>query len=116
MEYIVGKTKLRIKSAILFLRTLQKESELRHEDDDPFQTEIDHLKNAIVGIDAIINEAKKKTQDVYLEEIEWPREIDVRDLEAMIAATRADGREVIRISARDLWRMASDRSERMIDE
>jgi len=112
MEYIEGRTKLWINSAILFLRTLQQESELRHEEDDPFQTEIDQLKNAIVGIDAIILEAKKQTQDVYLDEIEFPREIDVRDLQAMIEAARADGREVIRISAQDLWRMASNRNER----
>ncbi len=112
MEYIVRKTQQRIESAISFLRYLQSESELRHQEDDPFQTEIDHLKNAIVGFDAIRLEASKQTQDAYRKCIEEQKEIDLIQLEAVIALTRADGRESISISAQDLWRMASERNGR----
>jgi len=45
-------------------------------------------------------------------EIEEPQEVDASDLEAMIAAARTQGRDSIRISARDLWRMASDKRGR----
>lgn len=39
-------------------------------------------------------------------------EVDCADMEARIAFARAERRDSIRLSARDIWRMASDRRGR----
>lgn len=41
-----------------------------------------------------------------------PQEIDPADLQALIDATWKDDRLTVRMSARDLWRMATDRRGR----
>ena len=48
----------------------------------------------------------------WMANVEEPQEVDASDLEAMISAARTQGRDSIRISARDLWRMASDKRGR----
>lgn len=95
---------------IAFLKEMQEESDLRFEPEDPFQTAIDDLRNALFCIEAIRNDANEVA--AWRENIKEPQEVDVSDIEAMIAAARTQGRDSIRISARDLWRMASDRRGR----
>jgi hypothetical protein len=55
---------------------------------------------------------EKRSLVAWMANVEERQEIDLEDLEARIAAARADGRDHVAISARDLWRMASDRRGR----
>jgi len=55
---------------------------------------------------------ERRALSAWMANVEEPQEVDASDLEAMIAAARTQGRDSIRISARDLWRMASDKRGR----
>ena len=110
MSFRERRTVRDLNGVIAFLKEMQEESDLRFEPEDPFQTAIDDLRNALVCIEAIRNDANEVS--AWRKNIEEPQEVDASDLEAMIAAARTQGRDSIRISARDLWRMASDRRGR----
>lgn len=61
---------------------------------------------------AMLATRERRSLSAWMANVEEPQEVDASDLEAMIAAARTQGRDSIRISARDLWRMASDRRGR----
>lgn len=61
---------------------------------------------------AMLATRERLSLSAWMANVEEPQEVDASDLEAMIAAARTQGRDSIRISARDLWRMASDRRGR----
>lgn len=110
MSFLERRTVRDLNGVIAFLKELQEESDLRFEPEDPFQTAIVDLRIALVCIEAIRNDANEVS--AWRKNIEEPQDVDASDLEAMIAAARTQGRDSIRISARDLWRMASDKRGR----
>lgn len=61
---------------------------------------------------AMLATRERRSLSAWMSNVEEPQEVDASDLEAMIAAARTQGRDSIRISARDLWRMASDKRGR----
>lgn len=61
---------------------------------------------------AMLATRERRSLSAWMANVEEPQEVDASDLEAMIAAARTQGRDSIRISARDLWRMASDKRGR----
>lgn len=61
---------------------------------------------------AMLATREQRSLSAWMASVEEPQEVDASDLEAMIAAARTQGRDSIRISARDIWRMASDRRGR----
>lgn len=61
---------------------------------------------------AMLATRERLSLSAWMANVEEPQEVDASDLEAMIAAARTQGRDSIRISARDLWRMASDKRGR----
>lgn len=61
---------------------------------------------------AMLATREQRCLSAWMASVEEPQEVDASDLEAMIAAARTQGRDSIRISARDIWRMASDRRGR----
>ncbi len=61
---------------------------------------------------AMLATRERRSLSAWMANVEEPQEVDASDIEAMIAAARTQGRDSIRISARDLWRMASDRRGR----
>jgi hypothetical protein len=61
---------------------------------------------------AMLATRERLALSAWMANVEEPQEVDASDLEAMIAAARTQGRDSIRISARDLWRMASDKRGR----
>jgi len=76
-----------------------------------------HAESEIARLRKELDEARReicflRASSTNATEIEEPEEVDASDLEAMIAAARTQGRDSIRISARDLWRMASDKRVR----
>ena len=61
---------------------------------------------------AMLATRERRSLSAWMANVEEPQEVDASDLEAMIAVARTQGRDSIRISARDLWRMASDKRGR----
>lgn len=61
---------------------------------------------------AMLATRERLSLSAWMANVEEPQEVDASDLEAMIASARMQGRDSIRISARDLWRMASDKRGR----
>jgi len=61
---------------------------------------------------AMLATRERRSLSAWMANVEEPQEVDASDLEAMISAARTQGRDSIRISARDLWRMASDKRGR----
>lgn len=61
---------------------------------------------------AMLATRERRSLSAWMSNVEEPQEVDASDIEAMIAAARTQGRDSIRISARDLWRMASDKRGR----
>lgn len=61
---------------------------------------------------AMLATRERRSLSAWMANVEEPQEVDASDIEAMIAAARTQGRDSIRISARDLWRMASDKRGR----
>lgn len=61
---------------------------------------------------AMLATRERRSLSAWMANVEEPQEVDASDLEAMIATARTQGRDSIMISARDLWRMASDKRGR----
>lgn len=61
---------------------------------------------------AMLATRERRSLSAWMANVEEPQDVDASDLEAMIASARMQGRDSIRISARDLWRMASDKRGR----
>ncbi|NBV61850.1 MAG: hypothetical protein EBR73_12385 [Rhodobacteraceae bacterium] len=72
------------------------------------------LRESSAEIDRLRKELDEQQRKLaaWMQNVEEPQDVDASDLEDMIAAARTQGRDSIRISARDLWRMASDRRGR----
>lgn len=61
-------------------------------------------------------DAMQRERDAFKAQADNVVEVDCTDMEARIAASRADRRDSIRLSARDLWRMASDKRGREAED
>jgi len=64
----------------------------------------------LAEIDALVRERDeaRRALAAWQANLEEPQEVDPADLQALIDATWKDDRLTVRMSARDLWRMASD--------
>ena len=68
------------------------------------------LEAILAEIDALVRERDeaRRALAAWHANLEEPQEVDPADLQALIDATWKDDRLTVRMSARDLWRMASD--------
>lgn len=72
---------------------------------------IETLRRAIENLKDDLTLAKRQ-RDAFRAAPDDVAEIDIDDIERLIKSARSMGMDAIKLSARDLWRMASDRRGR----
>ena len=70
-----------------------------------------HMADTIHSLGEELGRARRELA-AWHQNLDEPQEVDLSDLEAKIASARAQGRDFAKFSARDLWRMASDKRGR----